>query len=92
MNSTHTFLVVLGAWSFAFALLSLWYFIFRCKHDWEPVVERELPSRVEVAKAAGEDIRTWRSAVQVAESSSKKFFAIISCKKCGAVKEFQVKT
>lgn len=90
--SMITFWVVMFAWSFALALFVIHRCFFRCLHDWEPVVERELPSRVEVAKLAGEDIRTWRSAIHVAECSSKKFFAIISCKKCGAVKQFEIKT
>lgn len=88
----NTFLVVTAAWSFALALLVLHRCFFRCLHDWEPVVERELPSRVEVAKLAGEDITSWRSAVLVANSSSKKFVAIISCKKCGGVKKYEVDT
>lgn len=74
-------------------LLTLVYVVFfSCKHDWEPVVERELPSRVEIAKLAGEDIKTWPDAHLIAESSSKMFFAIISCKKCGAVKKYIVES
>lgn len=86
-----TLSVVTFAWSLPLAFFVLRR-VFRCEHDWEPVVERELPSRVEVAKAAGEDIKTWRSAVHVANCSSKVFFAIISCKKCGAVKQYEVRT
>jgi hypothetical protein len=63
-----------------------------CIHDWEPVVERELPSRAEELKKHGEDLSTWRSTVQLAEISSKTFFALVSCKKCGGVKEFTIKT
>lgn len=64
----------------------------RCVHDWEPVVERELPSRAEELKKNGEDLATWRSTVQLAEIGSKTFFALVSCKKCGGVKEFTIRT
>lgn len=74
------------------ALLSWAHYILRCRHDWEPVVERELPSRAEELKKAGEDIRTWRHTGQLTEIARKTFFAIVSCKKCGAVKEFKVTT
>ena len=86
-----TFLAVTFAWSFAFAL---WWIsrITRCKHDWEPVVERELPSKAEILKQSGENIATWRQPSQLAAIAEKTFFAVISCKKCGAVKEFKVRT
>lgn len=67
-------------------------FFRRCIHDWEPVVERELPSKAEELKKHGEDLSTWRSPQQLMEASSKTFFAIVSCKKCGGIKEFQIKT
>jgi hypothetical protein len=63
-----------------------------CLHDWEPVVERELPSKAEELKKNGEDISTWRRPEYLLEISSKTFFAIVSCKKCGGVKEFTIKT
>lgn len=89
MNTAHTFLAVMFGWSFAFALLVLWHLFFRCRHDWEPVVERELPSRAETLHSVGENIAKWDDPTEIA---SKCFFAIISCKKCGAVKEFEVRT
>lgn len=58
----------------------------RCAHDWEPVVERELPSVAEVVGQA--EIARWANALTVYKAGRKKFFAIISCKKCGATKEF----
>lgn len=64
----------------------------RCVHDWEPVVERELPSKAEELKKNGENISTWRLPSQLIEISSKTFFAIVSCKKCGGIKEFTAKT
>lgn len=64
----------------------------RCLHDWEPVVERELPSRAEELKKNGENIANWRFANDLKEISSKTFFAIVSCKKCGGVKEFSIRT
>jgi predicted nucleic-acid-binding Zn-ribbon protein len=64
----------------------------KCVHDWEPVVERELPSRAEELKKNGEDLTTWRLPSQLMEIASKTFFAIVSCKKCGGIKEFQTKT
>jgi hypothetical protein len=74
------------------AILFVVWRIFRCLHDWEPVVERELPSKAEILKANGEDLSTWRSTNQLASIAQKTFFAIISCKKCGAVKQFEVRT
>jgi len=64
----------------------------KCIHDWEPVVERELPSKAEELAKHGEDLKTWRLPQQLMEASSKTFFAIVSCKKCGGIKEFQAKT
>jgi hypothetical protein len=87
----HTMLAVTFAWSFAFAFWWIWR-LNRCKHDWEPVVERELPSKAEELKKAGENIATWRHTDTLAEIASKTFFAIISCKKCGAVKQYTIKT
>lgn len=86
-----TFLVVTFAWSLPLAFFVLRR-LFRCEHDWEPVVERELPSKAEILKANGEDISTWHSANQLSEIASKTFFAVISCKKCGAVKKYEIRT
>lgn len=68
------------------------HFFRRCLHDWEPVVERELPSRAEELKKNGEDISTWPNPRTLMEIGSKTFFAIVSCKKCGGIKEFTAKT
>jgi hypothetical protein len=84
-ETVNTFLVVTFAWSFALALLVL-NRLFRCDHDWEPVVERELPAVVELL--GKEELAKWRSSTLTFEAGLKKFFAVISCKKCGAVKEF----
>lgn len=65
---------------------------FRCLHDWEPVVERELPSQAEILKANGEDIKTWKHTSDLMEISKKTFVAIISCKKCGGVKQYVIRT
>jgi hypothetical protein len=83
----NQFAVVTFAWSFALALFVLWKLFFRCLHDWEPVVERELPAVAEVIDKA--EVNRWGSAILTYKAGRKKFFAIISCKKCGAVKEFQ---
>ena len=61
----------------------------RCAHDWEPVVERELPSRAEILKANGENLTRWNFTTDLRDAAIKIFFAIISCKKCGEVKEFR---
>lgn len=87
----NTFLVVTGAWSLVFAYFVLER-LFRCEHDWEPVVERELPSKAEILKANGEDISSWRDSRQLIKIAEKTFFAVISCKKCGAVKKFEIRT
>lgn len=63
-----------------------------CLHDWEPVVERELPSKAEELKKNGEDISKWNSYKELQEISSKTFFAIVSCKKCGGIKDYTVET
>ena len=91
-TSMITFWVVTFAWSFALALWCLWRFFFRCLRDWEPLVERELPARAEILKASGENIALWRRPEDLMKIAEKTFFAIISCKKCGAVKEYQVRT
>jgi hypothetical protein len=82
----NQFYVVTFAWSLAFACFVI-YRLFRCKHDWEPVVERELPAVADVIPK--EDIWRWPSVPFTYEAGRRKFFAIISCKKCGAVKEFE---
>lgn len=76
----------------AIVLSTLWVLFLRCLHDWEPVVERELPSKAEVLKANGENIASWRYTRDLEAIAQKTFFAIISCKKCGAVKQFVIKT
>ena len=83
---------VLALSSFVVMTLVVLWLIFRCKHDWEPVVERELPSKAEILKANGENIASWRQTEDLKDISSKTFFALISCKKCGAVKDYTVRT
>jgi hypothetical protein len=58
----------------------------RCGHDWEPLVERELPAVAELIDK--QDIWRWPSIRMTYKAGRKKFFAIIGCKKCGEVKEF----
>ena len=79
-------IAVIFAWSLIFAFFILRR-IFRCEHDWEPVVERELPSVADVLDNA--EVNRWSSAVLTYRAGRKKFFAIISCKKCGATKQFE---
>lgn len=86
----NTSLVMVGV--IAFLSLVVLYLLFRCRHDWEPVVERELPSKAEELKKNGENIATWRSPSQLIQIATKTVVAIISCKKCGAVKIFKVTT
>lgn len=62
-----------------------------CKHDWEPVVERELPSRIEEFKKNGGEVDDLGNEDAI-EASSKLFFGLVSCKKCGATKEFRAET
>ncbi len=77
------------AWGLILGTGLLWRLIRapRCLHDWEPVVERELPSVAEVL--GKEEVNSWRTSDNCYKAGRKKFFAIISCKKCGAVKEFE---
>jgi len=84
--------VICALLSYVMGILTGVVFRKRCLHDWEPVVERELPSRAEELKKAGENIAAWRDTEDLANIASKKFFAIISCKKCGAVKDFMTET
>jgi hypothetical protein len=58
----------------------------RCGHDWEPLVERELPAVAEMV--AKEELSRWKSAVLTYSAGRKKFFAILGCKKCGETREF----
>lgn len=81
----HTFLVVTFAWSLVLAFFVLRR-VFRCEHDWEPLVERELPAVAEVIDKT--EVNRWRSACLTYKAGRKKFFAVIGCKKCGATKEF----
>jgi hypothetical protein len=78
--------IVTFAWSLAFACFTV-YWLFRCKHDWEPVVERELPAVAEIIDKA--EVNRWGSAILTYKAGRRKFFAIVSCKKCGAIKEFK---
>lgn len=87
----NQFLVVTFAWSLAFAAFVIWR-LFRCRHDWEPVVERELPSKAEELAKQGENIKDWEDTDDLKAIASKTFFALISCKKCGAVKKYEVRT
>lgn len=81
-----TMMVVTFAWSLAFALLVLHHLFFRCAHDWEPLVERELPAVADVLGRG--EVSRWPSIPLTYKAGRKKFFAIIGCKKCGATKEF----
>lgn len=58
----------------------------RCGHDWEPLVERELPAVAELIDQA--EINRWASATLTYRAGRKKFFAILGCKKCGETREF----
>ena len=87
MNTSIALLGVIG-----FLSLVVLYLLFRCKHDWEPVVERELPSKAEELKKNGENIATWKRPEHLIQIATKTVVAIISCKKCGAVKIFKVST
>jgi hypothetical protein len=64
----------------------------KCIHDWEPVVERELPSQIEEMKKHGVRFEQLVWSSDVLRASSKKFFALVSCKKCGGIKEFETRT
>lgn len=58
----------------------------RCNHDWEPLVERELPAVAELIE--NKEVNRWQSAILTYKAGRKKFFAIIGCKKCGETREF----
>lgn len=58
----------------------------RCGHDWEPLVERELPAVADIIDK--HEVCRWESAVLTYRAGRKKFFAILGCKKCGETKEF----
>ena len=63
-----------------------------CPHEWKAAVERELPSKAEELKKAGEDLKPWNKTTDLMEIASKTFCAILVCQKCGATREFIVKT
>ena len=63
-----------------------------CQHEWKVAVERELPSKAEELKKAGENIAVGWSMSGLRLISSKTFCAILVCQKCGATREFIVKT
>ena len=58
-----------------------------CAHDWEPLVERELPAVAEVIDP--KDVARWRSATLTYKAGRKKFFAVLGCRKCGETREFE---
>lgn len=60
---------------------------FRCLHDWEPIVERELPAVADLIDK--DEVNRWADAVLTYNAGRKKFFAIIKCRKCGHVKVFE---
>jgi hypothetical protein len=74
------------------AFVACLYNMLRCRHDWEPIVERELPSKAEELKKAGDDLSQWTVLDKLLKAATKTVVAIISCKKCGAVKIFKVTT
>ena len=76
---------------FGFVITALFFRGESCKHDWEPVVERELPSRIEEFKKNGGEVDDLDNEDAIA-ASSKMFFGLVSCKKCGATKEFRAET
>jgi hypothetical protein len=77
------------AWALLIATGLLWRLVRgpRCAHDWEPVVERELPSVVEVV---GQDqVGRYQHAPGIHNAGRKKFFALVSCKRCGWLQKFE---
>lgn len=58
----------------------------RCGHDWEPLVERELPAVAEMIDK--QEINRWVSAILTYKAGRKKFFAVVGCRKCGETREF----
>lgn len=68
-------------------ILVILHRILKCKCDWEPIVERELPAVAEVIDKA--EVNRWNSATLTYRAGRRKFFAIIGCKKCGATKQFE---
>ncbi len=71
------------------ALLMLLYRLFRgpsCNHKWEVVVERELPAPAEIL--GKEELALWRLPEQVYAAGRKKYYAILRCKECPALREF----
>lgn len=65
----------------------LWYVVSRCSHDWQPLVERELPSVSEVLGQG--QVNTWWDIDLKYRAGRRKVFAIIGCKKCGKTKIFE---
>ena len=88
-------LMVFGAFGIGliagFTITALFFRGDACKHDWEPVVERELPSRIEEFKKNGGEVDDLDNEDALL-ASSKLFFGLVSCKKCGATKEFRAET
>jgi hypothetical protein len=83
-----TFYHLYTAWALVLATL-LVVRLFKkphCGHDWEPLVERELPAVSELIDKA--EVNRWTNATLTYKAGRKKFFAVIGCKKCGETKEF----
>lgn len=70
------------------AFLALMVYLFnRCGHQWQPLVERELPSVSDVIGAA--EVQRFPGVTPTYKAGRRKFFAIIGCKKCGKTKIFE---
>lgn len=69
----------------------LWILLFgkQCEHAWQVVVEREFPSITERMSAAG---RVWiEDPTPIPEQNFTRLsYFILTCPKCGALREFRV--
>jgi hypothetical protein len=80
--------MIYTAWALVIATGLLWRLVRgpKCGHDWEPVVERELPAVAEIIEKS--EIHRFVSAIVTYNAGRKKYFALVSCKKCGELREF----
>lgn len=58
-----------------------------CRHHWEAIVDREVPSTIEVAKLSGVtlELNAWVSALNIANACRRKSVVVLRCRKCPKV-------
>lgn len=74
-SALGTLLAILGT----LLLGRLW-----CRHHWEAIVDREVPSEVEIAKIAGIELHfnQWIYASDIRSACRRKSVVVLRCSKC----------